>query len=466
MERSNIAASEYVQSSAALHHLLTNEVSRFFSGPGERDADAFGIRRIEVPLEDVDPYAWLHAQPFSEKIFWSDRADSVTVAAAGVADLVSDGKEAGIEVLAERGARLLQTEPKARYFGGLRFDPRRPADAEWSAFGIFRFVLPRFELILRGGRTLLACNLVLPADLNRKSDILAEIRQLRLPLGPLQGSLPLPESRSDAPDEAGWTRNVEWVLNAFETGDMGKVVLARKADFGFGEAIDPILLLKNLHAATPGCFHFCFQLNTNTAFLGASPERLFLREGLAISSEAVAGTRPRGESAWDDERLREELLLSAKDQLEHAFVLRDVQRELADLCTSVEADMQPSEMILTRGRHLYTGISGTLREDVRDLDVIRALHPTPAVGGHPKEAAYAAIRTLEPFDRGWYAGLVGWIGAEGAELAVGIRSGLVRGNTLSLFSGAGIVPGSIPKAEHDEIEHKIGDFIKVLGLDS
>lgn len=466
MDRSNIAAPEYVQNSVVLRHLLTHEVSRMLSRPGEGHADAPCIQRIEVAVEEVDPYAWLHAQPFPGKIFWSDRSDSIAFAAAGIADLIIPQEETDLRMLEERGTTLLRTEPRARYFGGLRFDPRRPANDEWAPFGTFWFVLPRFELVARDGRTILACNVVLPSDLHRKSQVLSEIKQLCLPLGSLQGSLPLPESRSDAPDKTGWTRNVEWALNSFERGDLGKVVLARRADFGFSEAIDPVVLLKNLHAATPGCFHFFIQPDAKTAFLGASPERLFFREGRSISSEAVAGTRRRGDSAVDDERLRDELLLSPKDQLEHAFVLRDVQRELAGLCTAVEADVQTSEMTLTLGRHLYTGISGTLKEGVGNVDVIRALHPTPAVGGHPREAAFAAIHSLEPFDRGWYAGLVGWIGAEGAELAVGIRSGLVQGNKLSLFSGAGIVPGSVPDAEHDEIEQKIGDFIKVLGLDT
>jgi menaquinone-specific isochorismate synthase len=100
---------------------------------------------------------------------------------------------------------------------------------------------------------------------------------------------------------------------------------------------------------------------------------------------------------------------------------------------------------------------------VTDAEVLRALHPTPAVGGYPGVEALEEIRALEPFDRGWYAGPVGWIGADAAEFAVGIRSGLVRGNTLALFSGAGIVAGSAPEGEWAEIEQKIGDFTRMFG---
>ena len=126
-------------------------------------------------------------------------------------------------------------------------------------------------------------------------------------------------------------------------------------------------------------------------------------------------------------------------------------------------------MTLARGRHLYTGFRGTLADGVGALDVLRALHPTPAVGGTPTTEALDAVARLEPFDRGLYAGPVGWVGRdaagrEAAEVAVGIRSGLATGRSLSLYSGAGIVAGSNPDAEWAEIEHKIGDFARVLGL--
>jgi menaquinone-specific isochorismate synthase len=101
---------------------------------------------------------------------------------------------------------------------------------------------------------------------------------------------------------------------------------------------------------------------------------------------------------------------------------------------------------------------------VTAVELLAALHPTPAVGGVPRDAALGAIRAQEPFDRGWYAGPVGWIGADAAEFAVGIRSGLVWPDRLALYSGAGIVEGSVPDREWDEIEQKIADFAAVLGL--
>ena len=144
---------------------------------------------------------------------------------------------------------------------------------------------------------------------------------------------------------------------------------------------------------------------------------------------------------------------------------QSIIERLNPLCETLGIDALPSEMTLAQGRHLVSRIEGLLAEGVTTLDILETLHPTPAVGGTPRPDALDAIRRLEPFDRGWYAGPVGWIGPDAAEFAVALRCGLVWPRRLSLFSGAGIVSGSTPEAEWDEIEHKIVSFTQVLGLD-
>ena len=181
-------------------------------------------------------------------------------------------------------------------------------------------------------------------------------------------------------------------------------------------------------------------------------------------SEAVAGTRPRGDTEAEDEALRRELLESAKERREHAFVEDAIRSDLEQVCTSVQRPNGTGELALARGRHLHSRLNGTLRPDTTTTDLLKVLHPTPAVGGVPTDDAVAAIRAQEPFDRGWYAGPVGWIGAEAAEFAVGLRAGLVEENQIALFSGAGIVDGSAPQREWEEIEQKIGDFAAIMGV--
>jgi menaquinone-specific isochorismate synthase len=467
----NLLSSEYTDSvgrndAADARWLLAERVSLALSG-SELEGTADSHERVvclAVPAGRVNPFRWLHEQRLFPKSYWSGRGERSGVAAVGIAD----AREMGVSEGPGSLSKLLLSLPDAggaRYYGGARFDALRKPDEEWAAFGAYRFVLPRFELHAGDAETILVCNLVLPRDAQSAPEILEQIEDLSLPLGAFGASLPIPVRREDSPDFRGWRQNIERALGAFSEGRMGKVVLARRAEIGFDGDLDATLLLESLEEATPNCFHFYVEPESGMAFLGASPERLFRREGSSVVSEAVAGTRPRGVSSEDDEGLRDDLLHSAKDRSEHAFVRTGIGEALAPLCEELEIGLDIAEMKLARGRHLRSRVRGTLKEGVTDAGLLEAMHPTPAVGGHPRDRALEEIRDMEPFDRGLYAGPVGWIGAEASEFAVGIRSGLVRGRTLDLYSGAGIVSGSTSDEEWAEIEQKIGDFTGMFGLE-
>ena len=132
-------------------------------------------------------------------------------------------------------------------------------------------------------------------------------------------------------------------------------------------------------------------------------------------------------------------------------------------CRVVDVEERPSVLRLRNCHHLRTGIAGLLNEDEVDATLLAALHPTPAVGGTPRDAALEWIAAREPFDRGIFAGPVGWVGYDAAEFCVGIRSGLVSGDEIAVYSGAGIVKGSDPMEEWDELEHKMAPFRHALG---
>ena len=424
------------------------------------------VVRLAVPAGRISPFGWLREQRLFPKTYWSGRGERTGVAAVGIADVREMGVSEGTGSLSRLLASLPDTGGSgARYYGGARFDALRRPEEEWAAFGAYRFVLPRFELHAGDAQTTLVCNLVLPRDAHSAQEILEQVEDLSLPAGALGASLPIPVRREDSPDFRGWKQNIERALGAFSEGRLGKVVLARRAEIGFDGEVEATLLLESLKEATPDCFHFYVEPESGVAFLGASPERLFVREGSSVVSEAVAGTRPRGVSSEDDEGLRDDLMHSAKDRSEHSYVRIGIREALAPLCEELETDGDVAEMKLARGRHLRSKVCGILKEGVTDAALLEALHPTPAVGGHPRDGALEEIRALEPFDRGLYAGPIGWIGAEASEFAVGIRSGLVRGRTVSLYSGAGIVSGSVPDQEWAEIEQKIGDFTGMFGLE-
>lgn len=466
LEYEDAIAIDEVDAAPALRRALTARVERALTARGKGASPE--VSRVVIEMDAVDPFAWLQAQTEAERLYWSGRSETAAVAAVGAAEVLTATAGNGTELEQRFRKRFVQVneEPRLRYYGGWAFDPAQPLDDAWEAFGTHRFVLPRFELRVAADRTVLICNLVRPHDWDRMDALRAQIEQLVWPAARPEGGLPSAVARTDRPGPATWQRMVDWALEAIAANRLQKVVLARQSVFDFLDMLPPVKLLRRLHDATPNCFHFLIQPEDTVAFVGASPEQLFRRTGQRIETEAIAGTRSRGDSAQADAALRTELLESEKDRREHAFVVQAIRDRLATLCSAVQQDASVSELRLARGRHLRSQFMGELRDGVTTLDVVHALHPTPAIGGVPTDDALRAIRAQEPFARGWYAGPVGWIGPDAAEFAVAIRSGLVRDNTLALYSGAGIVDGSVPDREWEEIEQKISDFAAVLDLTS
>ena len=440
--------------------------------PTLQDEQTPTLQRISVRTGAIDPFQWLSSLPSGTKMLWAGRGEKAVTASYGRADVVDTMPLQGAQTIEERFPLL--TDENSRYFGGLRFDGERPADGDWQSFGSARFILPRLELERReSGECVLSCLLVLPRDVDARGDIQRTLDAVTVRNGVGDGDgggdggeeFPVSHSRTDQPEQPDWLARVQEALGEIRQTSLEKVVLARQTMFRFADTLDPFLLLKRLRAVTPSCFHFCFQPAGEAAFIGASPERLFRMEDGRLQTEAVAGTRPRGATAADDERLRTELMTNEKEQREHAFVKDQLRSELQDLCEMVSMSGSTSEMELTRGRHLYAALTGILRSDVSPLEILQRLHPTPAVGGTPTRKATDIIRSWEEFDRGWYAGPIGWIGRSSAEFAVAIRSALLSGDRLTLYAGAGIVDGSDPLAEWEEVEHKICDFVDVLGIE-
>ncbi len=421
------------------------------------------VLRYEFPCEPVDILTWLHNQHVPCKVYWAGRDGGLEVGGIGVADVIEgNGPVDHTKVFAHMEDRLAADNPNLRYYGGMNF--QEPAtDANWQSFGSYRFIIPRFELLKNADQTILAFNIAFKdVDKDNVAVILKELNAADF--SPVTTYRPPPKvlRRADFPDRQGW----EAAFAKTKTGDgkfrHGKIVLARKSLFDFDVRIDPVALIKHLKDKTPQCFHFCFQTDKATAFLGASPERLYKRTGDKIETEAVAGTSPRGTDQEADTLLARELLICSKNAMEHRYVVDAIRVALNELCAEVQADTKARLVKLEGGQHLVTRFQGTLRDKVFDDRIIARLHPTPAVAGCPKEEALRVIQTIEPFDRGWYAGPVGYVGYDESEFAVAIRSALVNGDKLSLYAGAGIVEGSTAEGEWKEIETKIGNFIEVF----
>ena len=245
----------------------------------------------------------------------------------------------------------------------------------------------------------------------------------------------------------GWIRGVETSLERIRSGSVRKVVLSRSRLIHDAETYDTERIFHTLHESYPGCYRFYYESGDGSVFLGASPERLVSLRGGAIEADAVAGTSSNGDGS---------LLEDPKEALEHEIVVQDVLTALRPVADRVEADPVPSAHRLRNVTHLRTRVRAAARPDTDVLDLAARIHPSPAVGGSPRDHAIDLIRSLEPSPRGWYAGPIGWASAGGeGEFTLGLRAARIRGREALLQAGAGIVMGSDPDREWEECESKM-----------
>ncbi len=420
------------------------------------------ICRVEVAAE-VRPLAWLAGRPEGELCFWADRDGREEIAAAGILTEIAGNTASGAAVWTERiAAHLEAADEGVRFYGGTRFDPQAPAAPEWRTLGAYRFVVPRFEAVRRDGKTLLACNFR-ASERDGLAALLDDLQRPPATVAQREAQVRLRRD-ADAPDRAGWETLVRTALTAIDdrADPLSKVVVARRTGATAGAPLIPAALLAAMSQADDRSFRFLVQPRPGTAFVSVTPERLFSLCGRTVRTEAIAGTRRRGASPQDDDRLRRELTASAKDVLEHRIVHDAIARELTGLCTDTTAG-ETTVLRLPALQHLMSRLSGELAPGVGVADLVDALHPTPAVGGEPAEAARRFLTRHEPFDRGWYAAPVGWIGHGRASFAVAIRSALIERGSVSLYTGNGLVTGSSPDAEWAELEAKIGCYFTPRG---
>lgn len=349
-------------------------------------------------------------------------------------------------------------------FGGFAFDATREHDARWRGFGDGELVVPELMYRREGDRAR-ATRAVLVEPNGPTS-----LREARLDaiVEAAEGHLEHERSshlvsRAETPDAAGWMRSVEALTSSIRAGGADKVVLAREVVLMAGAPIDESWVLARLRESYPNCTIFAAR-RSDACFLGATPERLVRVDDRRVSVACLAGTSWRGGSD-DDAAIGAQLLADPKERSEHSLVLGMILRALAPLCDDVRAAAEPSLMRMPNVQHLHTPVEATLRGHAGVLDLAARLHPTPAVGGVPTTAALDAIREHEPFDRGWYAGPIGWLDTRGnGEFAVAIRSGLVRGAEARLYAGCGIVRDSVPEREWEESMMKLRPMSCALHL--
>lgn len=317
-------------------------------------------------------------------------------------------------------------------------------------------VLPTWQLSRQGRHGWLRLQRPLGAGQTVRSlveELWDRARQLELAWGAagqaLLGPAPAPQLLGQADWRPGYRQAVARALELVDTEALRKLVLAVRQELVLERPLDPLPLLAQLREQQPGSCRFLWQGSDGGILLGASPERLLtVRQG-QLRSDALAGTAALGAAA-------EGLTASPKDRHEHELVVEAITAVLQQQGLSPRRPRHPRLARHGQLVHLHTPITAALG-DRHPLAVAEALHPTPAVAGLPRREAMGWLRHLEPFSRGRYAAPIGWIDSEGeTELRVAIRSGVLRHDRLELTAGAGLVKGSEPERELQEIALKLG----------
>ncbi len=436
-----------------------------------------GVLSLALPLVERDPMALLPHLPGNEgfRFLW-DGAPGLCLAASGRTHSLELSGPRRFELAQRFSAFSLSRlataphpcPPLARprvllafsFFDGPLQEALLPAGS--GASGVLA-VLPRWQLSRQGRHCWLRLQRSLGGDVTPRcvaEELWEQARLLEaLPWDP-EASRVLergPGIASLSCWQGGYREVVKRGLELVESGALCKLVLAVRQHLELDQPLDPLQLLAHLRQRQPGSCRFLWQQAEGTALLGASPERLLtVRQG-QLRSDALAGTAPIGPQA-------DQLTTSSKDRHEHELVVETITQVLRKAGLDPRRPRHPRLARHGSLVHLHTPITAKLGGQ-QPLALAEALHPTPAVAGLPRREAMAWLRSLEPFERGHYAAPIGWIDSAGdTDLRVAIRSGILRGRHLDLTAGAGLVRGSEPERELQEVALKLGVLQQQLNL--
>ena len=419
---------------------------------------------------DAPPVGAKSLNAFEQVITFAD--GSVVASLGEVERIETSGKHRFLEVkqkaeeLFKRISlqeNLAVCKSRLRLLGGFSFTDK-PHDGKWSAFPNTLFWLPRFTYTQKADTASITC---ITTFKNKDQDF-QFLKTLAASLGQSGSSpsaethcikkTPTPTLRSS--DEfSSWSNMIKQVVELIDKNEFSKVVLSRQHEIDLAEHFSPKVAFQRLVTKNENGSHFRFK-HGDSCFLGSSPEKLISKVGHHVETEAIAGT-----IANDVEQFESKLESSAKDIVEHQFVVDLIQGILADTCESLSVE-GPTIKNLRHVAHLKSAFKGVLKTDTHILDLVEKLHPTPAMAGVPTKKALETIEELEPHSRGWYASPVGWFDANGdGEFSVAIRSALIADSKATLFAGGGIVKKSLPEKEFHETELKFSTIKEVLGID-
>ncbi|MFO7537027.1 MAG: isochorismate synthase [Chloroflexota bacterium] len=457
--------------------------------------DPFAEQRLvsyTLPAPQATAANFLRQARGQARIYWQDGRSDVTFAGFGLAaNLFAWGERrfAQIEQQARalfHEALLLNEGPKLaapRLFGGFAFNDDFMPDNTWSVHHPAHFILPHYQLVRIGRESWLTINALLPLDESPallRDDLhqalLARYELLCQTEGEAAPATDSGQVASSAPPPAAptitypmsyeaWAAGINEARHRIATTPLEKVVLARICELRFEQPVDVEGALAYLKQHYGGCYRFLFEPRPHHAFYGATPELLAQVNGRTFHSMGLAGSIRRSSDPLQDELLGQQLLNSAKDRHEHEVVVMALLNRLAPITSKLEIAPQPGVYKLSNIQHLHTPVRAELQTAQGILSLVELLHPTPAMGGAPRDLALDFISQAEPAPRGWYAAPIGWIDHNlDGTFAVAIRSAVSQYERAWLYAGAGIVADSDPDLEWQETALKFRPMMECLGI--
>lgn len=430
------------------------------------------IACISLQVADLDALAVLDAiYERGEKHFYLERSPEAVSGAESIIEKDFHGPDRidqADQWVRDWSGRILVTgDAEGDFFGPLFFGAFPFSEnSQRSAF----LFLPRWQVC----RSSQGCSAVANTLIDQETDIEAETRRIiraHQRLSEFGQTSPIQKTSSEPTlfpvlsedQQSIYEQRVQRALEQIRSGSASKLVISRYIDLQGSQSILPLETLHRLRESFPNCFSFSTADGSGTSWIASSPERLVQVTGERFATEAIAGSRPRGSDFSQDAALGRELTGSEKDLREHQMVVESILRRLQKGRLLPNQAPPPHLIKLANVQHLRTPLAGKRPEGVSSLQIAGMLHPTPAVGGVPRDAAMEHIREVEGFDRELYGGFVGWTSPSGdGEWVVAIRTAKVHENQARLFAGAGIVEGSHPAAEWQETEVKIAAVRRAL----
>lgn len=409
-----------------------------------------------------------------KRMFWQNREKTFTMVGLGHAHVLESPNPHGrFEEVKQQWQSLCKQIVNEEHdiqpilFGGFSFDPLNRTQSVWTNFPQAYFAVPSFQLVIKDDQAYVSIHLVTKKTesfnefdaLRKERDRLihaAQVSELK------KYEKPLVVKRTEIKKDE-YLQSIQDVTDVIKAKQAEKVVISRALKLEFAEPLSSAAALYQASEEQPESFLFGMEAGSQF-FFGATPERLVKVKDRQALSTCLAGSIPRGRTVERDCQLGEELLKDKKNRSEHQYVVQMISDVFNAHASQVTVPKTPKLMKIRDIQHLYTPVEGELKPGSTLFDLVRDLHPTPALGGEPKQEALSLIRQHETMNRGYYAAPIGWIDAKGdGEFAVAIRSALLSEKEAHLYAGGGIVEDSEPESEYDETWVKFRPMLRALG---